>query len=589
MKWDLTYLFKTESDFNSALEGINNKIDDLASYKGKLGNLDSFVEYYTKELEMEEKFVRVYQYASLRSDLNKKDQNSLMALQRVFIAYNKLQTALSFEAPELLSLGKEKVMGFINSNESLKQLTFNIEKLFRNNDHILNDSSERLLSNYSRVTKTPDDVYTSLTTGDFMATPVKLSNKETVMVSTTNFNSLIADLDNPKDRKKVFEAVYNFYDEHKNTFASVYNGIVQNDIALAKSRNYKNSLEAHLYGNNIPLDVYYNLVKICNKKSKQVKEYIKFRKKVLGLKSYHTYDRFLSLAKDESKKYTYDEAKELFFKSIDKFPQEFKDNAHEVLRDGFVDVLPQDGKRSGAYSSSVINLHPYILLNFNDTLNDCFTVAHEAGHSIHSMFSCKYQPQATQDYEIFVAEIASTFNEHNLLDYFIKSGNASKNEKIMLLQTALDDIVSTFYRQTLFAEFELEAHTKAENGEPLTHEVLSDIMIKLYKKYYGLNIEKENVKKFVWAYIPHMYHTPFYVYQYATSFAASFKLYNDVKNNVDGAFDRYLGLLKSGGSDYPTNLTKKAGVDFTKLDTFTAVTNRFDELFAELKLVMEEK
>jgi oligoendopeptidase F len=232
------------------------------------------------------------------------------------------------------------------------------------------------------------------------------------------------------------------------------------------------------------------------------------------------------------------------------------------------------------------NLHPFILLNYSKTLGDVFTVAHEAGHSIHSMYASEAQPSTLQNYTIFVAEVASTFNEHNLLDYIINESKASKNEKIALLQRAIDDILATFYRQTLFAIYELETHKLVESQQPITADILSKIMIDLYKEFYDLDITSEEVKQYVWAYIPHLFYTPFYVYQYATSFAASLKLYEDVKNNLAGAFDNYINLLKSGGSDYPVIQLQKAGVDLTKEDAFKAVVNRLNELVNELELVL---
>ncbi len=250
--------------------------------------------------------------------------------------------------------------------------------------------------------------------------------------------------------------------------------------------------------------------------------------------------------------------------------------------------MPQPGKRGGAYSNSTANTHPCILLNFNGTLDACFTLAHEAGHSTHSLFSNKYQPTVTQGYTIFVAEIASTFNEHNLLDYLLNSGTLSNNVKIKLIQNALDGILSTFYRQTLFAEYEYLAHTMAEKGEPITEESLSNIMIKLYKEYYGIDINKEVYKKYVWAYIPHFFNSPYYVYQYATSYSASLAIYDKVKNKEENAFENYLSLLKSGGSDYPIELVKKAGVDLTKTDALKAVVKRFDELLKELEVLLNE-
>ena len=584
MKWDLTYHYKTEEEFQKEFSEVQALVQKLPSFQGKLHEQESFKEYFKIMEEIEIKGSKVYQYASLRSDLNKKNVENAAVLNNVQMMFYTLSELTSFESPELLSIGKEKVMSMIDSDQELEQLRFGMEKLFRNADHILDANSEKLLSIYGPLTNTGSELYSALAVGDGTAEEITLQNGEKVSITQGNYRSYIENSTCKEDRKAIFEAVFKYYAKHKSTFAGIYNAVLQADVAYMKAKNYQSSVEAYLYGNNIPVDVYKNLVDVAGNNTEAVKKYIELRKKYLGLDEYHTYDRFMTLGKS-SKKYSYEEAKELFFKSIEKMPTDFKEKAYEVLKEGFVDVYEQEGKRTGAYSSSVTNLHPFILLNYDSTLDSVFTVAHEAGHSIHSMFSTEAQPAMLQNYTIFVAEIASTFNEHNLLDYFL-STNASKEEKIVVIEKAIDNIMGTFYRQTLFAEYELIAHEKAEAGLPINSQVLSNIMIELYKKYYGLDITKEGVKEYVWAYIPHLHYTPFYVYQYATSFAASFKIYKNVKEQGSVAFDKYLGLLKSGGSKYPVEQAKEAGVDFMEKETFMAVVERMEELVSELEKLL---
>ena len=587
MKWDLTYLFENDKAFEEAFNELPPYIGRLASYKGKLSDEKSFVEYKLLSDEVEQKLFRIFQYCHLKNDLNKKDVVSASNLQKVYYFLHQLIQSTSFESPETLALGEEKVFSFIDNNKELEQHRFGLEKLFHMNEHVLDASKEQLLSYFGTYRNAASDLYDNLSTADKSITYVKLSDGNKVAVTQGNWRSLITDAKTAKDRKKVFEAIFNYYEENKNTFANIYQLAYQMDLANTKARKFDSILQAHLFNNNIPTEVYTNLVEVASTKNKSLKKYIKLRKKYLGLKSHFTYDRFLSLAHSD-KKYTYPEAKELFFASISECPTDFQEKAREVLRDGFVDVYESDGKRSGAYSSSQADLHPFILLNYSDTLDDVFTVAHEAGHSIHTMYAQEAQPTALQGYTIFVAEIASTFNEHMLLDYLMKSPSLTKEEKIMLLQKEIDEIMSTFYRQTLFAHYELEMSKLIEQGQPINHEVLSNIMIRLYKQYYGLDITKEKVKQYVWAYIPHLFHTPFYVYQYATSFAASFALYENVKNNVPGAFEKYTNLLKSGGSKYPIVQTKEAGIDLTDKKTFMSVVNRMDALVEELEKLLGE-
>ncbi|MCF7923805.1 MAG: oligoendopeptidase F [Candidatus Izimaplasma sp.] len=586
MKWDLTYLFKNLDEFEKAYHKTEKIIEKLATYKGKLDDFKSFKEFFNLQKEIENTGLRAYQYASLLSDLNKKDTKNAARLQKVQLAFSKLQQAVSFEEPELIALGKEKVMEFIEKDKDLHEYKFAMEKLFRRQEHILDDKSESLLANYSQLSSAGRNLYSSLSVADIEGSDVMLDSGKIVTITNSNYRSYIQKSNSAEERKDIFEAVFNYYDDHKNTYANIYKTVLDTDYARVKIRNYKNSLESYLFNNNIPAEVYYSLTKVARENTKAVKKYLKLRKEYLKLEKHHTYDRFLELAKTD-KEYEFNEAKDLFFKSIKQFPKDFQEKAKDVLKDGFVDVYEQPGKRTGAYSSSMPNLHPYILLNYDKTLSDVFTVAHESGHSMHSLYASETQPTSLQNYTIFVAEVASTFNEHNLLDYIINESKASKNEKIALLQRAIDDIMGTFYRQTLFAIYELEAHKLVENSQPITVDNLSKIMIDLYKEFYDIDITEENVKEFVWAYIPHLFYTPFYVYQYATSFAASLKIYENVKTKQPNAFNNYIKLLKSGGSDFPVKQVLEAGVDLTKEEAFKAVVNRLEELVDELEVVLK--
>lgn len=585
MNWNLTYLYPTIKDWDEGYNKTVELVEKLRTFKGKLGEFESFKEYFLLQLKFSDIGLRTYQYASLLSDLNKKDAENSARLQKIQIVFAKLREATAFEEPEIIALGERNIMEFIAKDKSLDEFKFNIQKLFRRQKHILDDKSESLLANYSSLSNAGRSLYSSLTIADIEPSDIMLDNGEITSITNSNYTAYIQKSESEKERKEIFETVFEYYESHKNIYANIYKVVLDADYALMKSRNYSSCLESYLFNNAIPVEVYHSLCNVARNNTEYLKKYLSMRKKHLGLNENHTYDRFLQLAKD-NKEYSFEEAKTLFFSSIKNFPQDFQDKAQDVLKNGFVDVEEKSGKRTGAYSSSMPNLHPYILLNYSKTLSDVFTVAHEAGHSIHSMFAGDSQPTSLQKYTIFVAEVASTFNEHNLLDYIIKESNASKEEKIALLQSAIDDILSTFYRQTLFAIYELEAHKLIENNQPITADILSKIMIDLYSKFYGLDIKKEEVKEFVWAYIPHLFYTPFYVYQYATSFAASLKIYEDVKNNKPNAFKNYINLLKSGGSDFPVQQLKDAGVDLTTEDTFKAVVNRLEELVKELEEVL---
>jgi len=586
MKWNLNYLFPTLDAWEEGYLQTVEIIQKLGSYKGKLDEEESFKDYFQLQRSFANIGLRTYQYASLLSDLDKKNSENSARLQKIQIAYRKLQQATAFEEPELIKIGEERVMKFIDNDKNLEEFRFGLKKLFRRQEHVLDDNSEALMANFGSLMNSGRQLYSSLTVADIEPSDVMLDNNDIVTVTNSNYRSFIMKSESEIERKDIFESVFSYYEAHKNTYANIYKTVLDSDYANMKARGYDTCLESYLFNNAIPKEVYYSLTNVARKNTTNIKKYLDIREKTLGLSKTHTYDRYLQLAKD-NKEYSFEDAKKLFFNSIKHFPHDFQDKAKSALSNGFVDVLEQTGKRTGAYSSSMPNLHPYILLNFSKTLSDVFTVAHEAGHSMHSMYSSDTQPTSLQNYTIFVAEVASTFNEHNLLDYIIKESNATKNEKIALLQSAIDDIMGTFYRQTLFAIYELESHKLVENNQPVTADALSKIMIDLYQEFYGINIKEEEVKEFVWAYIPHLFYTPFYVYQYATSFAASLKIYEDVKNEKLGAFNNYVNLLKSGGSDFPVKQLMEAGVDLTTEDAFKAVVNRMEELVNELEEVLK--
>lgn len=584
--WDLTYFFKSQEEFDAALENFKKYKDELASYKGKLSNEEDLKAFLRLEKKSNLDFVRLYFYAEMASDLDKTNVKNASNLAKAQLAMNDLAAATSFESPELLSLGREKLEKFVKENKEFEEYSFSFRKLFDQSEYVLSKEKEELLSSFNAIRGIGGTLYSQLTVADRKNSTAKLKDGEEVEVTMSNWSSLIEKSACEEDRQAIFEALYKFYFEHKNTYGEIYNLVLQDQLADVKSRGYKSILASHLTNSRIPEDVFINLVNVVSSNTAPLKKYYELRRKALGLTKHRSYDRFLQLATSD-KKYTYEEGKELFFKSIEHFPADFQEKAHEVLKDGFVDVNPKLGKRSGAYSNGGYDFHPFILLNWNGDLGDCFTLAHESGHSIHTLYSEEAQPTLKQDYTIFVAEIASTFNEHNLLDYLLKDPSLSKEDKIYLLQKSIDEITSTFYRQTLFGQFEYEIASLAEKGEPINYEVLCSKMEELYSLYYGIDIKEEKYKNLVWAYIPHLFYTPFYVYQYATSFTSSMLIYQRVKNNEPNAFNNYINLLKSGGSEYPVEQVKEANVDLTKKEPYLAVVDRMNELVDKLEELLK--
>lgn len=584
-QWKLEEFYPNYEVWEEDLNTLNRRLESLLSFKGKLSDkaiLKDFLAYEKNTIEL---FYQLYAYAHLNADLDLKNNDLGGKYQQVMLSYHTLNQNTSWFAPEMLAMPKEQVMSWIDEDSELEEYRFVMEKMYHQQKHILSEESEKLLSNFQGVTSTPSSLYNALAVSDQEEVFVTLSNGDKIQVTSGNYRSLIADQKEAEDRKLIFEAFFQKYEKNKNTFAGIYNLVLQSNKAKYQSRGYSSALESFLFHNNIPTDVFMQLVHVANSNTEPLKRYIELRKKHLKIDKYRTYDRFLKLA-TSSKKYSYEEGKALFFDSLNGLDETFVEKQKEALADGYVDVFEKSGKRTGAYSSGVYGFHPYILLNYDNTLDSVFTLAHEAGHSAHTMFANETQPLTLADYTIFVAEIASTFNEQILLDYLLKKSE-SKEEKIALIEEAIDGIMSTFYRQTLFATYEYEANKLIEQGQPITEASLSKIMIDLYDKFYSIDIREEKGKSYVWAYIPHFFHTPFYVYQYATSYAASLKIYENVKNGDSEAITKLMNLLKSGGSEYPVDQAKKAGADLTDSSTFMAVVNRLNELIDILESLLD--
>ncbi|MCI9653095.1 MAG: oligoendopeptidase F [Acholeplasmatales bacterium] len=583
-EWNLELIYNRHEDFLKEYHEFLNEMEKVSNLKGRLQTLEGLLEYEKVMKLLDEKLERLFCYAYMKFDLNQKDSKASEDYQRIFQAYNEFTAKSSFLKPELLSNDKQALFSLLE-HERLQKYKYKMEQLFRSKDFYLDAKSEQLMANFGEATGGYNRLYDKLAVSDRQQVKVTISTGEVLTLNESNFIYYLGLLDHQEDRRLVFEAIYKFYEEHKNTFAAIYDGIMQTELAEVKNRGYASILESHLYYNAIPKEVYLSLVETARKHTKPLQEYYQLRKKYFNLETLHTYDRFLNFAKSDEV-YTYEASKNMVLDACKSLGEDYYQHAYRALEDGRVSVYTTDGKRTGAYSTSLYKEGSFILLNHNDNLDSAFTVAHEAGHSIHSLYANEHQDEVNAGYTIFVAEIASTFNEQLFLDY-VKSHSHSKNEKIVVLQQAIDNIISTFYRQTLFADYELQAHQLVEQKQPITAEALSNIMTDLYKKYYGISLKDEPYKENVWAYIPHFFHTPFYVYQYATSFAASLAIYENVKKDYKN-LDKYLEMLSMGGSTYPIEIVKTAGVDLTKPDAFLAVVHRMEELVEELKRLLEE-
>lgn len=584
-EWNLGLIYENYDQFQKDVEAFPKEISSIEGLKGKLNSLEGLLEYDRIMKCINEKIEKLFCYASMKYDLNQKDNKAAEDYQKVYQLYNEFISKTAFIQPELLANDKEQLFQFLK-HENLKKYQYKMEQLFRSRDFYLDARSEELMANYGEATGGFNRLYDKLAVSDREGVMVRISTGEELSLNESNFQYYLGILPNQEDRRLVFEAIYKFYEHHKNTFAGIYDGIMQSERSEVINRGYSSILESHLYYNAIPKEVFSSLIDTARNHNEPLKEYYALRKKYFKLDTLHTYDRFLSFA-ESNEVYTYEASKAMVLDACKALGEDYYQHAVQALEDGRVSVHTKDGKRTGAYSTGLYKEGTFILLNHNDNLDSAFTVAHEAGHSIHSLYSNENQDEVNANYTIFVAEIASTFNEQLFLDYVMKHSH-SKEEKIVVLQQAIDNIVSTFYRQTLFANYEYLAHQMVEDRKPVTTEALSRIMTDLYQTYYGINLDNEPYKNNVWAYIPHFFHTPFYVYQYATSFAASLAIYESVKKNPKESLEKYIAMLSMGGSTYPVEIVKTAGVDLTKNDAFLAVVNRMSELVLELKQLLGE-
>lgn len=582
-KWNLNDIYKNWEEWDKDLEILKSLIKDIPTFENIItDNVKNFI----KLLKLEEKIGRLidklYLYPYMLRDLDSKDTVSSEKMQKIEHLYSEYSVISSWIGPKILTIPKETMDKWIEENEELHNHKFNLDEIYRLKKHVLSEDKEKLLSYFSQYMGAINEVYDELSISDIKWNNITISSGEEVQVTNAMYSKILDENKVQEDRKKAFEALYNSYFINRNTYSAIYRGQIQRDVAEMKAKNYSSTLERALEPNNIPVDVYLNLIASAKENSNPLKRYINLRKKYLNIDEYHYYDNQVKIV-DYKKEFNYEEAKDIVLKSVLPLGEEYQKNLETAISEGWLDVFETPNKRSGAYSLNIYDVHPYMLLNFNGTLDSVFTLAHELGHTLHSMYSTKFQPYQTHDYTIFVAEVASTFNEKLLLDYMLKN-SSDKNERIALIEEAIGNIVGTYYMQSLFANYEYEAYKLIENGEPITADTLDEIMNKLFKDFFGEDLVVDELQKIVWARIPHFFNSPYYVYQYATSFSASSKLYDKITNinySLDErktSLENYLTLLKSGGNDFPINQLKLAGVNLLEKENFEAVSKEMDNL-----------
>ncbi|MBC2399059.1 oligoendopeptidase F [Clostridium tetanomorphum] len=574
-KWQIEKIYASIADWENDFNKLKEIVPNITKYEGKLHigqNLLSYFKLYEEILRLGEKLAV---FAHCRSDEDTTNTTFQSLKSKIDTFFPVILANTSFFIPEILSIPKNELLEEIQKVEELKIYTFLIEDILNLKPHTLSKEEENIMASVSECLESPGNIYSMLSNADITFPKIKDENDEEIELTDKNYSVYISSKDR-RVREIAFKALFNTYNKYKNTFAISLTSSIKNFIFNSKIRKFNSSLESSLKPNNIPIEVYNKTIETINNNLSSLHRYVNLKKKLLKLDEMHMYDLYVPIVSTPNVHIEFNEAIKIVENGLNPLGPEYLSIFREGIENGWIDIFENRGKRGGAYSSGSYDTMPYILLNYNYKLNDVSTLAHEMGHSIHSYYSKKYQPYIYSNYTLFCAEVASTTNECLLINHLINI-EKDKNKKLYFINQQLEQIRTTVFRQVMFAEFEKSTHEKLENGIPLTSEDLCNIWHELNVKYFGKDIVIDKEIDIEWARIPHFY-SDFYVYQYATGYAAANSFANKILNGEDKALEKYLGFLKSGGSDYPINILKKAGVDMTTSKPIEDTIKRFDEL-----------
>jgi oligoendopeptidase F len=577
--WKLEDLFANQAAWDSEFAEAKSLIKKAAAFEGKLADPAQLKACFELEDELSLHVERLYVYANMKHH----EDTAEPVYQALSDKSKKLSVetgeALSYITPEVLGLSDNDLEAMIG-NESLAKFRHTLEEMRRQKAHVLSKNEEALLAQVGNVSSAPGTIFGMLNNADLKFPKVKNEDGEEVELTHGRYIQFL-ESKNQDVRRDAFKAMYDTYGKLKNTLASTLGANVTKNIFYAKARKYDSALDMSLYGDNIPQSVYTNLIDTIHKHLPLMHRYMDLRKKLLGLEELHMYDLFAPLVEEFKMDITYDEAKKTIKESLKPLGEDYLNVLQDGFDNGWIDVYENEGKRSGAYSWGAFGTHPYVLLNHNDNLNSMFTLTHEMGHALHSYYSDNNQNYRDAQYTIFLAEVASTLNEALLMDYMLKKSTDPK-EKMYLLTYYADQFRTTVFRQTMFAEFEKIVHERVEQGESLTPQELNKIYYDLNVHYYGPGMVIDKDIEMEWARIPHFYNS-FYVYKYATGFSAATSFSKQILEEGAPAVDRYLGFLKSGGSDFSINILKKAGVDMSSPEPIEQAMSVFEELIGQME------
>jgi len=589
-KWNLADLYETKSDWENAKNAISGKFAKIGEYSGKLGDsaqsLFKALEYYHT---IEEEFILLYIYASMLSDQDKRESEPQAMEGQMQQIETELYKVSAYFDPEILAIPEEKIAQFFKDEPKLDKYHQFIDDIQRRKAHTLSESEEKLIAEAGNLASTPSDIYGIFANADMPRATVTLSTGEEVKLDAAGYAGNRA-TGIREDRIKVFEAFFGALNNFRRTLGTQLYSEVKKNIFYKNARKYNSCLESALDNNKIPTSVYYKLIENTNKNLPTLHRYLKLRKRMLGVDELHYYDMYPSLVKSVDLKYTYDEATEIVKKSLAALGEEYVSTLDKAFNERWIDVYPNTGKRSGAYSNGAgYAIHPYILLNYNGKYNDMSTLTHELGHTMHSYFSNTRQPYVNSRYPIFLAEVASTSNEALLMDHELKK-LSDPEQRLSLLGNYLESFRTTMFRQTQFAEFELKIHEAAEKGEALTGDKFTEIYMEILKRYYGHDegvTVIDDLYAIEWAYIPHFYYN-FYVFQYSTSFMAAQALAEKMRQGGPEMIDKYLEFLSSGSSEYAIPTMNKVGIDMTSDEPFNLAIAKMNKVMDEIEKLLTE-
>lgn len=580
-KWDIEKVFSNDKEIDDAIKDVTNLCIKLESYKDRIMNSGkNLYNFYEHLNDYNRKILKLYVYANMLCDSDTTNTSNQALKMKIQNLYEEMSTKLSFILPEMLEKSFVDVENLIKEEPKLELYRFDLEKTFRFKEHTLSKELEEIVANANNAFGGCAEAFYNLDNADINLGNISDEDGNSVKLTNSNYIKYM-NSKNRTVREASFTNMYNYWAGIKNTIATTYKGQIKENFFNSNVKKYNSPIEMSLFHDNISIDVYYNLIDTVHKNMNKMYDYVALRKKVLGVQELHMWDVYVDLCSDVPKEISFLEGKDIIFKALKPLGDKYLNDLKKAFDERWIDVYPNIGKKSGAYSWGTYNTYPYLLLNYNNTVDSVSTMAHELGHSMHSYYSRKSQPYIYHDYPIFLAEIASTVNEVLLNDYLYKNAK-TKEEKILYLNEFLDKIKGTLFRQTMFAEFEMIMHDKYSKNIPLTDEEFNKTYYDLNKLYFGDNMVSDELIKHEWKRIPHFY-TSFYVYKYATGISAAIAIASDILNGVSNAKERYLEFLSSGSHGYPLDILKKAGVDMTTSEPIEKALAMFDEKLQLLK------